>query len=91
MVTLPEPSTLSEVCQEVVQPRPKMPVRGAAGNRRARRSGRCARDRLPGVGREASTADVSVVVGKAALAWETRNDQRLADVADLGRAFRRAR
>ena len=25
MVTLPEPSTLREDCQEVVQPRPKMP------------------------------------------------------------------
>ena len=34
-----------------------------------------ARDRLPGVGSEASTAEVSVVVGKSASAWETRNDQ----------------
>ena len=34
-----------------------------------------ASDRLPGVGSEASTADVSVVVGNSALAWETRNDQ----------------
>ena len=35
-----------------------------------------ASDRLPGVGSEASTADVSVAVGNAASAWETRNDQR---------------
>ena len=73
-MTLPALSTLSEVCQEVVQPRPKMPgvERPAIDDMKVRSM---ARDRLPGVGSEASTADVSVVVGNSASAWETRNDQ----------------
>ena len=73
-MTLPELSTLSEVCQGVVQPSPKMPgvERPAIDDINARSM---ARDRLPGVDSEASTADVSVEVGKSASAWETRNDQ----------------
>src|SRR5271154_358305 len=74
MVTLPELSTLSEDCQEVVQPRPKMPgvERPAIDETNARST---ANDKLPGVGRDASTAEVSLVVGKSASAWATKNDQ----------------
>ena len=46
-----------------------------------------ARDRLPGVAREASTADVSVSLGNSASAWETRNDQSVPTSLDLGRGF----
>ncbi len=56
-----------------------------------------ARDRLPGVGSEASTAEASVAVGKSAFAWDTRNDQsrptsltsaaRLAKPAQVGRGL----
>ena len=49
-----------------------------------------ASDRLPGVGSEASTAEVSVAVGNAALAWDNEERPEAADVADLGRGLAEA-
>ena len=67
IVTLPELSTLSEVCQEVTQPRPKIPgvERPAMDDTNVRS---IASDKLPGVDRDASTAEVSAVVGNSASA-----------------------
>ena len=46
-----------------------------------------ARDRLPGVGSEASTAEVSVVVGNVGVGLGNQERPEAADVADLGRGF----
>ena len=49
-----------------------------------------ASDRLPGVGSEASTAEASVVVGKAAFGLGHEERPEAADVADLGRGLAQA-
>ena len=49
-----------------------------------------ASDRLPGVGSEASTAEVSVVVGNDGVGLRDQERPEAADVADLGRGFAEA-
>ena len=85
-MTSPEPSTLSEVCQEVVQPRPKMPGVVAAGNRRhegpvdgqRQAAGRGQRG-IDGGGQRRGR-ELGVGLGN-----QERPER--ADVADLGRGF----